>query len=38
MPPPEQEQYYARVCRLYRDALVKQLPLIKVRSAASLSL
>ncbi|BGP26904.1 hypothetical protein JCM10295v2_005866 [Rhodotorula toruloides] len=37
VPPPEQVQYYARVCRLYRDALVKQLPLIKNDSALSTS-
>ncbi|BGP10579.1 hypothetical protein JCM10049v2_006471 [Rhodotorula toruloides] len=37
VPPPEQVQYYARVCRLYSDALVKQLPLIKNDSALSAS-
>ncbi|BGP72989.1 hypothetical protein NBRC10513v2_006393 [Rhodotorula toruloides] len=37
VPPPEQVQYYARVCRLYRDALVKQLPLIKNDSTLSAS-
>ncbi|GAA5864380.1 hypothetical protein JCM3774_002771 [Rhodotorula dairenensis] len=28
VPPPEQVQYYARVSRLYRDAILKQLPLV----------
>ena len=32
IPPPAQVQYYARVCRLYKEAIVKQLALIKVRS------
>lgn len=37
-PPPEQVQYYARVCRLYRDTVLKQLPLIHVRSPVKRSL
>ncbi|GAA5988849.1 hypothetical protein JCM10908_006197 [Rhodotorula pacifica] len=33
VPPPEQVQYYARVCRLYRDAIIKQLPTINSNAA-----
>lgn len=35
IPPPEQVQYYARVCRLYKEAIVKQIALIKARSLPS---
>ncbi|GAA5853785.1 hypothetical protein JCM8547_007448 [Rhodosporidiobolus lusitaniae] len=34
-PPPEQVQYYGRVCQLYRESLAQQLPLIKADPSLS---
>lgn len=38
LPSPEQVQYYGRVSRLYREAIVHQLPLIQVRPLSLLLL